>query len=171
MKKASFIVLAALALFSCETNTPAPTCNSTTGTELCFKGKTYHFDTVFWEKVGDHIEIQLEPNVTGPGDYAGIYAFLYGSTIQTDTLPHIGTYTSIPYGSTPTGSLDCSGFLMTISGSTTDTYTYEQDASNTLSITGFTSNQVAGNGSFKFRNSATNEVNTAIFSFENIPFQ
>lgn len=159
-------------LLSCEPTTTTPNdCTSTTGTQLCFNGRIYEFTDVFWEKVGNHVEIQLEPNPTGPGEYASIYAFLYGTTIQSDTVPHLGTYTSIPFGTPSTGSLDFSGYLMTMSGATITNYTYEQDATNTLTITSFTSNQVSGNGTMKFRNTITNEVKNAIFSFENIPFQ
>jgi len=171
MRKLILAIIPTVFMLACATETPAPTCTTTSGTELCFDGKTYTFDDVFWEKVSNHIEIQLEPNVTGPGDYAGLYVFLYGTTIQTDTVPHVGSYTSIPFGTPSTGSLDFSGSLQTISGSSMTIYNYEQDAANTLSITAFSSNQVSGNGTYKVRHPSTNEVKTAIFSFENIPFQ
>jgi hypothetical protein len=170
MKKFLFAVLSFTIIASC-TPDPSPSCTSTSGTEICFDGKTYHFDDVFWEKISDHIEIQLEPDVNGPGDYAGIYFFLYGTTIQTDTLPHTGTYTSIPFASPSAGTMDFSGYFQTISGGSMVTYSYEQDASNTLTITAFTGNQVSGNGTYKVRNLNTNEVKPVIFSFENIPFK
>lgn len=169
MKKIIFLIVPMLVLASC---TPTPTgCTSASGTEVCYDGKTYTFDDMFWEKQSNHIEIQLEPNVSGPGNYAGIYFFLYGTTIQADTVPHVGTYTSIPYGNPSTGSMDFSGYFQTIIDGTMTSYSYEQDAGNTLSITAFSGNNVSGNGTFKVKNPTTNEVKSTVFSFENIPFQ
>lgn len=172
MKKSILtIAFASLILLACDNTNNTNTCTTASGTELCFDGKTYQFNTVFWEKEYDHIEIQLEPNVTGPGDYAAIYFFLMGTTIQTDTLPHIGTYTSIPFATPSTGSMDFSGWLQTISGGNITSYDYVQDDANTLSITDFSSNMVSGNGSFKVKNLTTNNISTAVFSFEDLPFQ
>lgn len=67
--------------------------------------------------------------------------------------------------------MDFSGWLQTISGGNVISYTYEQDAANTLKITDFSSNEVSGNGNFNVRNTTTNVVSTVVFSFENIPFQ
>lgn len=171
MRKLFFVFFSVAFLVACSSEN-APTCDSVSGTELCLDGQSYtNFSTVFWEKENGHIEIQLEPNVTGPGEYAAIYFFLYGTTIDVDTVPHVGTYTSIPFATPSTGSMDFSGWLQTISGGNVISYTYEQDAANTLEITEFSSNEVSGNGNFNVRNTTTNVVSTAVFSFENIPFQ
>jgi hypothetical protein len=170
MRKIFLVIVPALVIASC---TPVTTtiCSSASGTEVCYDGRTYHFDDMFWEKVSNHVEIQLEPNPSAPGEYCAIYFFLYGTTIQTDTVPHVGTYTSIPFGSSSTGTLDFSGFFQTISGTAITSYSYEQDASNTLSVTAFSGNNVSGNGTFKVKNLTTNDVKSTVFSFENIPYQ
>ncbi len=173
MKRIFLAIIPAILLGACTPENNTTTCTTASGTEMCFDGKTYTFDDVFWEQVGNHIEIQLEPNPTDPNTkYAGCYVFLYGTTIQTDTVPHVGTYTSIPYASPSTGSLDFNGSIQTVGGG--DPYTiwnYEQDAANTLTITAYSGGNVSGNGSYKVRHPSTNEVKTGVFSFENIPYQ
>lgn len=170
MRKLMMLCCGAIFLASCSTNNTPTTCGPVTGTKLCFAGEEFTFATTYWENVGNHLEVELEPSV-GPGMLIGCTIVLGGTQVTSGDVPVVGTYVNVFDQSA--SDLQFSVVVVKIENSVTSVYnSIITEATNTLSITSFTGNAVSGNGSVKVANvNNASETYEATVSFENLPFQ